>query len=170
MKCGHATIATVYTLRSKGLLKNKTELTIETNTGVLPIKIKKSLGDEIFITLKQTAPQFKEFTGSKENLLKSIGLKEADLHENLRILYGSTGTWPLLIPIKRLDAFKRMKPNNKQFPEILKEMSKSSIHPCCFETYDSKADMHARHFTSPYSGTIEDAVTGLHPQAIFYND
>jgi PhzF family phenazine biosynthesis protein len=48
----------------------------------------------------------------------------------------------------------------QRFPEILKELPKSSVHPFCLETYDSKADMHARHFSSPYSGTIEDAVTG----------
>ena len=39
-------------------------------------------------------------------------------------------------------------------------MPKASVHPFCLETYDSDADMHARHFSSPYSGTIEDAVTG----------
>jgi PhzF family phenazine biosynthesis protein len=158
--CGHATMATVYALKSKGLLGDKTELTIETNAGILPIKINSSVDSEILITMKQASPQFKEFTGSKEDLANSIGLKESDLHAELPILYGSTGTWTLLIPIKQLDAFQKMEPNNKQFPEILKEMPKSSVHPFCLETYDSNADMHARHFSSPYSGTIEDAVTG----------
>ena len=49
---------------------------------------------------------------------------------------------------------------NNSGPSILKEMPKASIHPFCLETYDANADMHARHFSSPYSGTIEDAVTG----------
>ncbi|WP_332698128.1 PhzF family phenazine biosynthesis isomerase [Halalkalibacter lacteus] len=158
--CGHATMATVYALKSKGLLGDKTEISIETNAGILPIKINASVDSEIFITMKQASPQFKEFTGSKEELANSIGLKESDLHADLPILYGSTGTWTLLIPIKQLCAFQKMVPNNKQFPEILKELPKSSVHPFCLETYDSKADMHARHFSSPYSGTIEDAVTG----------
>ena len=39
-------------------------------------------------------------------------------------------------------------------------MPKSSIHPFCLETHDTNADMHARHFSSPFSGTMEDAVTG----------
>lgn len=158
--CGHGTMVTVYALKSKGLLGDKTELTIETNAGILPIQINTSVDSEIFITMRQASPQFKEFTGSKEDLAKSIGLKQLDLHPDLPILYGSTGTWTLLIPIKQLDAFKKMEPNNKQFPEILKEMPKSSIHPFSLETYDPNADMHARHFSSPYSGTIEDAVTG----------
>ncbi|MFS0638742.1 PhzF family phenazine biosynthesis protein [Mesobacillus foraminis] len=158
--CGHATMATVYALKSKGLLGEKTELTIETNAGILPISINTAVDGEILITMKQAPPEFKEYTGSKEDLANSIGLKESDLHADLPILYGSTGTWTLLIPIKELNAFQKMKPNNKQFPEILKEMPNSSVHPFCLETYDPNADMHARHFSSPYSGTIEDAVTG----------
>lgn len=158
--CGHATMATVYALKSKGLLGDKTKLTIETNSGILPIKINITDDNEIFITMKQSSPKFKGFTGSKEDLANAIGLKESDLDADLPILYGSTGIWTILIPIKHLDAFKKMEPNNKQFPEVLKEMPKSSVHPFCLETYDSNADMHARHFSSPYSGTIEDAVTG----------
>ncbi|MCP3029000.1 PhzF family phenazine biosynthesis isomerase [Halobacillus sp. A5] len=158
--CGHATIATIYALKSKGLLGDKTVLTIETNAGILPIKINTSASGEILITMQQSSPQFKLYTGSKKDLANSIGLTESELHADLPIIYGSTGTWTLLIPIKQLDAFKKMEPNNKQFPEILKEMPKSSVHPFCLDTYDSNADMHARHFSSPYSGTIEDAVTG----------
>ncbi|MFC7686424.1 PhzF family phenazine biosynthesis isomerase [Ureibacillus sp. GCM10028918] len=158
--CGHGTIATVYALKSKGLLGEKTDITIETKAGILPVKINTSVDGEIFITMKQASPEFKEFTGSREDLATSIGLKESDLHANYPILYGSTGTWTLLIPIKELDSFQKMEPDNKMFPEILKEMPKSSLHPFCLETYDPNADMHARHFSSPYSGTIEDAVTG----------
>lgn len=158
--CGHATMATVFALKEKGMLQNKTTLTIETNAGILPIKLKTSTEGEVFITMKQAAPEFKAYTGSKEALASSIGLSASDLHEDLPILYGSTGTWTLLIPIKKLDAFNKMKPNNKQFPSVLQEMPKVSIHPFCLDTYDKGADMHARHFSSPYSGTIEDAVTG----------
>lgn len=158
--CGHGTMATVHALKSKGLLGKKTELTIETKAGILPVTINTSNDGEILIAMKQATPQFKEFTGSKIDLANSIGLTESDLHSDLPILYGSTGTWTLLIPVKKLSAFQKMDPNTKQFPEILKEMPKSSVHPFCLETHDPNADMHARHFSSPYSGTIEDAVTG----------
>ncbi|WP_141433917.1 PhzF family phenazine biosynthesis isomerase [Bacillus sp. 03113] len=158
--CGHATMATIYALKTKGLLGDKTELKIETKAGILPIKISSNSENEVFITMKQASPRFEEFAGSKEDLAKSIGLTIEDLDADLPILYGSTGTWTLLIPIKKLDAFTKMKPNNKLFPQILKEMPNASIHPFCLETYDSNAHMHARHFSSPYSGTIEDPVTG----------
>jgi PhzF family phenazine biosynthesis protein len=158
--CGHATIATIYALKTKGLLGDKTNITIETKAGILPIKINSTADSEINITMKQISPQFEEFRGSNEELATSIGLIKEDIDDHLPILYGSTGTWTLLIPIKKLDAFNKMKPINKLFPTILQEMPKVSIHPFCLETYDSNAHMHGRHFSSPYSGTTEDPVTG----------
>lgn len=158
--CGHATIAAVYALESRGVLKDKKEITIETAAGILPIKINVSENKETYITMKQATPQFKEFTGSKQSLAHSIGLTESDIDADLPILYGSTGAWTLLLPIKQLHVFEKMKPQTKQFPEILKEMPQSSVHPFTMETYDPTTDMHARHFSSPYSKTIEDPVTG----------
>jgi PhzF family phenazine biosynthesis protein len=158
--CGHATMAAVYALMDNNIIKDKAELTIETKAGVLPVFIHAPVGGETLITMKQASPQFMSFTGSRADLANSLGLKETDLDPHLPILYGSTGTWTLLLPIKHLDAFHAMNPKSKCFPHIFKEMPNSSLHPFCLETYDVNADMHARHFSSPYSGTIEDAVTG----------
>lgn len=158
--CGHATMATVYALKTKGLFGDKRELTIETKAGILPVRLDSAAEKEITITMNQAAPEFVAFHGSKMDLAHSIGIGESDIHDNLPILYGSTGAWTLLIPINNLEAFRKMKPENKDFPAILKEMPKSSVHPFCIETYDTDADMHARHFSSPFSGTVEDAVTG----------
>ncbi|WP_368901935.1 PhzF family phenazine biosynthesis protein [Oceanobacillus oncorhynchi] len=158
--CGHAMMATVYALKTKGLFGDKTELTIETKAGILPVRLDSAAEKEITITMNQAAPEFVAFHGSKMDLAHSIGIEESDIHDNLPILYGSTGAWTLLIPINNLEAFRKMKPKNKDFPAILKEMPKSSVHPFCIETYDTDADMHARHFSSPFSGTVEDAVTG----------
>lgn len=37
--CGHGTVGTIYALREKGLLEEKSNLTIETKAGILPIQI-----------------------------------------------------------------------------------------------------------------------------------
>lgn len=49
-----------------------------------------------------------------------------------------------------------MKPNNKTFPA-------SSGHPFYTVPYDPKAYMHARDFSSPFFGTLEDLVKGKAP-------
>jgi PhzF family phenazine biosynthesis protein len=158
--CGHATMATIYSLKTNGLLGDKTDFTIETKAGILPVSLNSYSNDRLYITMKQASPQFQDFNGSYQDLALSMGIEKDDIETELPTLYGSTGTWTLLIPIKSLDVFKRMKPNNKLFPDILKEMPSASIHPFCLETYDPNAHMHARHFSSPFSGTIEDPVTG----------
>ncbi|MGX7630411.1 PhzF family phenazine biosynthesis isomerase [Bacillus thuringiensis] len=158
--CGHGTVATIFALRERGLLEEKKNLTIEAKAGILPIQIGVNENGETFIKMRQAAPQFKEFTGSKEELAHSIGLVVNDLDVSLPIVYGSTGNWTVIVPIKNLDACERMKPNNEMFPSVLKEVPNASIHPICLETYDELAQMHGRHFSSAYAGTIEDPVTG----------
>ncbi|MFB5252088.1 PhzF family phenazine biosynthesis protein [Bacillus mycoides] len=158
--CGHGTVGTIYALRERGLLEEKINLTIETKAGILPIQIGANENGETFIKVRQAAPQFKDFTGSKEELAHSIGLEVTDLDASVPIVYGSTGNWTVIVPIKNLDACERMKPKNEAFPSVLKEIPKNSIHPVCLETYDEQVQMHGRHFSSPYAGTIEDPVTG----------
>ncbi|MCQ6529253.1 PhzF family phenazine biosynthesis protein [Bacillus mycoides] len=158
--CGHGTVGTIYALRERGLLEEKTNLTFETKAGILPIQIGANENGETFIKMRQAAPQFKDFAGSKEELAHSIGLEVTDLDASVPIVYGSTGNWTVIVPIKNLDACERMKPKNEAFPSVLKEIPKASIHPVCLETYDEQVQMHGRHFSSPYAGTIEDPVTG----------
>jgi PhzF family phenazine biosynthesis protein len=53
-----------------------------------------------------------------------------------------------------------MQPLTERFPQVLKEIPNASLHPFSLEVMDEKADMHARHFSSPFAGTVEDPVTG----------
>ncbi|MGG0300990.1 PhzF family phenazine biosynthesis isomerase [Bacillus albus] len=158
--CGHGTVGTIFALHERGLLEEKSNLTIETKAGILPIQIGVNENGETFIKMRQATPQFKEFTGSKEELAHSIGLEVNDVDESVPIVYGSTGNWTVIVPVKNLDVCERMKPNNKVFPSVLREIPNASIHPVCLETYDEQAQMHGRHFSSAYAGTIEDPVTG----------
>lgn len=153
--CGHATVAVSFALQKMKKLPTKKEWTVETRAGILSISI-----NESSCKMQQMNPSFQAFKGGKERLMESIGLTIDDLHDSFPIVYGSTGIWTLLVPIQGLEAFSRMKPLQDKFPDVLHEMPRVSIHPFCLETIHSEADMHARHFSSPYSGTIEDAVTG----------
>lgn len=63
-------------------------------------------------------------------------------------------------PDKKVNKLQKNESKTEKYPEILIDLPKSSVHPICFQVRDDGNDMHARHFSSPYSGTIEDAVTG----------
>lgn len=157
--CGHATMGSLYALKTRGLLGDKESIHIETNVGILPIQFYRN-NNQLFLRMKQDKPKFVPFSGDTDKLAQSMGLRREHLDLTKPIVYGSTGTWTLLVAIKELSTFKHMQPNNGMFPDVLVDNPKSSIHPICFQTYDKKALMHARHFSSPYSGTIEDPVTG----------
>ena len=98
--------------------------------------------------MKQDQPQFVPFRGDISKLANSINLTSDDLDLSMPIVYGSTGTWTLLIPIRKVESFSMMKPDSAEFPEVLLENPKASLHPFSFETRDTEAMMHARHFSS----------------------
>lgn len=157
--CGHATMASLFCLKTRGHLEDKQTIHIETNVGILPIHFE-TVDNILTIEMKHDRPQFIPFNGSLDKLAESIGLTIDDVDLSKPTVYGSTGTWTLLLPIRKLTSFHEMTPDNTVFPDILNENPKASIHPFCLETFDDAAMMHARHFSSPYSGTLEDPVTG----------
>lgn len=157
--CGHATVATLYCLKSRGMLGDLSSLTIETKAGIIPIDLFQQDKD-IRILMGQNTPQFKTYHGTLEKLADSLGISVDDIDLSFPVMYSSTGTWTLLVPISKLSTFSRMVPKNDLFPSFLDDIPTSSIHPFCLETMKSYTHMHARHFSSPYSGTIEDPVTG----------
>ncbi|WP_438449255.1 PhzF family phenazine biosynthesis isomerase [Gorillibacterium sp. sgz5001074] len=154
--CGHATVATCTALAERGLVPPAGTLRIETRAGLLPVTLES--GGRV--TMRQAAPRFLPFGGDREALAASMGLTAEDLDPELPLVYGSTGIWTLLVPIRGLSPFARMSPDNARFPGLLTEQPRASLHPFTLQTVDPACRMHARHFSSPFSGTVEDPVTG----------
>lgn len=151
--CGHATLGAVHYLHECGKIPSK--LTIETSAGVLDIRL--NFQGEIF--MEQAQPRFIPFEGSKEALCQGLNIHRTDLSETLPIEYGNTGSWTLVLPVSSEDVLARMIPQTHRFPEILTEIPKSSIHPFVILSEKEKR-FYGRHFSSPFSGTVEDSVTG----------
>jgi len=164
--CGHATIAAAIALHSRDHLSpnglsggNPRAFSLQTNAGVLPIQIDVS-ACEALVVMSQAQSQFKAFNGDRGLLAHSLGIATIDLHPALPIVYGFTGRWTLLVPVRGLDAMWRMHPRPALFADVVADVPGASIHPFCTEVLGSGVDLHARHFSSPSSGTVEDPVTG----------
>ena len=157
--CGHGTVATGIGLQQQGGLCDG-NLTIETMAGVLSISIRRDVEGTPLVEMEQAPAEFVEFLGSREALADALGIAAGDLHPELPIVYGSTGTWTLIVPAGNLSVVESMRPVSERFPSVLTQMPRTSIHPFSLETNDASADLHGRHFSSPFSGTIEDPVTG----------
>lgn len=155
--CGHGTVASIYAMMERNQITSSLNLSIETLAGNLNVHYNHERQE---IIMAQAPAEFIEFYGDLDQLAVSIGLKREDISLEFPIVYGSTGVWTLILPIKKLDSFLHMKPNNKRFREVLTQIPTASVHPICLETNDKKCVMHGRHFSASHSGTIEDPVTG----------
>ncbi len=155
--CGHGTVASLVALCERK--EDKKIEKVETKAGVIDVKIIKKPG-EVRVVMKQIPAKFIDFTGDIEKIAWVLGLEESDIEKKWPVVYGSTGIWTLVVPVKKLESFKKMKPKTKEFPGVLEQFSTASIHPFCLETYNDDAEMHGRHFSPPIAGTVEDPVTG----------
>jgi len=160
--CGHATIAASIALFEAGVLgsKPKTEFTLETKAGVLPITVLSGSEPDPLVVMSQGLAKFQAFNGDRSLLLEALNIGEEDLDLTLPIAYGFTGRWTLVLPMRSLEAVRRMQPQTSLFPRALWDLPEASIHPFCLQCIGEGMHMHARHFSAPTSGTIEDPVTG----------
>ncbi|MCQ2561068.1 MAG: PhzF family phenazine biosynthesis isomerase [Clostridia bacterium] len=156
--CGHATMASVYSLfkdsdpEGPAICKK-----VETNAEIIEVSYDPKLQE---VTMTQSDAQFKPVSCSMADLAACIGLTEDDIDGNYPVLFGSTGLWTVIVPIKTLEAFARMKPDNKSFPKLFPELPNASVHPICLETFREEASVHGRHFSGANTGRIEDPITG----------
>ncbi|MTD38842.1 PhzF family phenazine biosynthesis isomerase [Erwinia sp. CPCC 100877] len=151
--CGHATMGAIFALYEG---KGTRELTIETGAGNLTVTYQEEGHN---ITMRQAPAKFISFNGDKAALCASLGIELTDLHQTLPIEYGNTGSWTLLLPVKEAVVLDKMSAHSDQFPAVLTELTSASIHPFAVIS-QSTGTFTARHFSSPFSGTTEDSVTG----------
>lgn len=152
--CGHGTIAALTAIDSSIGLPATCQ--IVTKSGILPVI---RLANGMF-RLRQGQPRLHRFNGDVKKVLAVIGLELKHIDDRWPIEYGSTGNWTLLLPIRRLEDFHRMMPDNQRFATVLTDYPQASIHPICLNTYDAEATLHGRHFSATGAGSIEDPVTG----------
>lgn len=160
--CGHATVASTLALVESRLdAETDRDFLFETSVGLIEVAYRFDIrANTPAISMKQTPAKFVEFSGNLQKLVDVLGVETDDLHPTLPVVYGNTGTWTLLVPVTAKESIRKMIPKTSQFPEALSQMPRSSIHPFTLETIHAGSHMHARHFSSPFLGTVEDPVTG----------
>jgi len=150
--CGHATIATFYTMAKSGILK-ESRVSMETNAGILPVDVR---GDHIF--MQQTKPAFKKADASLADIADALQINEDEI-DSLPIEAVSTGLFSLNVPITDLDAMQHMKPDFTAVAKICKKSDVGSLFVFTFDTINPDCLIHARCF-APLYGINEDPVTG----------
>jgi len=160
--CGHATIATFFTMAQEGLLnvKNNMVVTQETKAGILPVYIEYTC-DGILgkVMMGQNKAILKDIYLDTFKIADSLKIPKEEIDDTIPNQIASTGLFTLPICINSFKTLKLIKPDFEKIKRICRELNVGSFHLFTFDTLDSKTLYHARNFP-PIYGVNEDPVTG----------
>jgi PhzF family phenazine biosynthesis protein len=160
--CGHATIATFFTMALKGkfLPKKNNVITQETKAGILPVNIYYNDDKKIDkVMMTQSKPIYKNIHFDISKIADSLKINVKDIDDSLPKQIVSTGLFTLPICIRSYDDLKNIKPDFEKVKKICDKMGAGSFHVFTFETIEPNSIYHARNF-APVYGINEDPVTG----------
>jgi len=154
--CGHATIASFYALALEGrygLAERKEHtLKVECQVGILPIRVIHET-ERITVFFGLPLPEFHDVGFNVEELVALLGIGAGDLDYSLPPKRHGDYWY---IPVKNLDAMRRMRP---EFERLRLWNGGPSLALFTTETYHASSDWHMRFF-APRFGINEDPVTG----------
>ena len=160
--CGHATIATFFTMASEKLFPKNHNLilTQETKNGILPVTIEfLDNGNVKRVMMTQEKAILKDIYIDIFEIADSLKISENDIDTSLPKQAVSTGLFTLPICIRNLKILKNIKPDFFKIKNICEKLNLGSFHLFTFETLEPRSVYHARNF-APLYGINEDPVTG----------
>lgn len=162
--CGHATIAAIYALFEEGKLGNNTSLDIQTKLGILKIYLEKKEEKLLAVWMEQDQGQVVyDIVIPKEKIIKSLGLKMNDLHDEIPIFKAYSGLWDLMIPLNSKNSLNNIKIDIHAVKSLSKQLSVISFHPF----YLNGTNAYVRNF-APIVDIPEEAATGTSNGALTY--
>jgi len=108
--------------------------------------------------MKQIAPEFGEVF-SPDEVAPVIGTDTSDIDGNFPVQWISTGLPSVIIPLKNLEAVKRVRINMDLYPSFIERIGKALILVFCGETVEAGNHIHDRVLVPCY-GIEEDPATG----------
>ena len=158
---GHPTIATVFALIDSGRLTLTSDLTtisLELKVGPIRVDIQSVAGVAKHIIMSQQKPQFLA-TYDPAEIMSIFGLSVDDVLPQMPIQTVSTGTPQLMVPVKNLDALRRLNGNAAEFSRLHRRADFFSAHFFTVQGVTDQGRTFARHFAPP-PDVFEDPFTG----------
>jgi trans-2,3-dihydro-3-hydroxyanthranilate isomerase len=155
---GHPTVGTAFALLREGLVQPGT-IRFEENIGVIPVTISQT-GDFTLISMQQPNPTFGDVIADRAAVAAALSLDAADLLDDQPAQVVSTGVPFLFVPVKSLDAMRRIRVRGDQWEALAATHgSPAGVFPFTLETELPGSTVHSRMF-APGLGIAEDPATG----------
>lgn len=150
--CGHATIATFYTLFKLDIIRPG-NYSQETLAGVLDILV----NEDGTIYMTQTLPEYFGIVDKKE-IADSLNIPVDNISSDLPIEVVSTGLRDIIVPVNSLDILFSIDPDFDKISKISKKYGATGYHVFSLDTkYGGRA--HSRNFAPLYT-IDEESATG----------
>jgi trans-2,3-dihydro-3-hydroxyanthranilate isomerase len=129
---GHPVIGTWFLLAELGVVPAQAgvvHVTQQTGAGNLPVEIEFKNGRPARVTMTQAPARYFPAKVPRAALIKSLGLRPADLHPSLPLEYVSTGIFNLMVPLRNRAVLKRIRMDIHQLSELI---SSHGVLAYCF--------------------------------------
>lgn len=137
---GHPTLGTAFVLRGSS---GASEVRLELNVGVVPVRFEDVDGQPSFGEMTQIDPQF-IVQHDREAVAKTLGLKVEDLDPSLPVETVSTGLAYTITPIRSLAVLRDLRIDPIRGEQYLAKHGGKFFYFVSRETVDPKACLHAR--------------------------
>jgi trans-2,3-dihydro-3-hydroxyanthranilate isomerase len=150
---GHPTLGTAFWLRGS---TGASEVVLELNVGKVPIRFEDVSGKPAFGEMTQMEPKFGP-VHDRETVVRATSLRDGDIDPSLPVQTVSTGLPFTVVPLRGLEAIRRLQVDMKSASEYLGRSGGGRFfYFVTRETVDREARLHARMIF--YNG--EDPATG----------
>jgi trans-2,3-dihydro-3-hydroxyanthranilate isomerase len=149
---GHPTLGTAFALRGDS---GANQIRLDLNVGTIPVEFNESPGQPAFGEMTQTDPVFGQ-VHDRQKIAEVTGIPLDDIDPELPIQTVSTGVPFTVLPIRNLEAIRRLQINQLRASEYLTTSGGKFFFCVARETVDPAARLHARMLF--YNG--EDPATG----------
>ncbi|MED3834348.1 PhzF family phenazine biosynthesis protein [Peribacillus frigoritolerans] len=152
---GHPTLGTAYIIQNEVLEAPLDNIILNFKGGQITVSFN---NQEELLWMKQNQPTFGRILDT-DKISEVLNIHKENIDDRFPIQEVSTGLPVLVVPLKSLEAVKKVKINKEKYFELIEHMDAKAIMVFSPETYDSKNDLNVRDFAD-YYGIPEDAATG----------
>lgn len=154
---GHPTLGTAYVIRQNIAERTINKVVLNLKVGQIPVTFEKDREGQEILWMKQIPPIFGKIFDA-EQVSKVLGLDANEIDSKFPIQEVSTGVPFVIVPLKTLDAVKRVRIDKDKHSQLTKE-TQAEILVFCPETYNKENNLNVRVFVDLF-GIPEDPATG----------
>ncbi|MDH3892168.1 MAG: PhzF family phenazine biosynthesis protein [candidate division Zixibacteria bacterium] len=155
---GHPTLGTAYIIQQEIISQEVERVTLNLKAGPIPVEFSYRDGEVRELVMKQLQPEFGKQVEPAE-VAAMLQIDPSDVDERFPCLEASTGMYDLIVPLRTLDAQKRVTIDLPKYYELIENLTAKAILTFCPETYNANLQLNVRMFAD-YFGVPEDPATG----------